>query len=43
MVGLKKLVMIDAFVSDVAERDKGYDMSEEFPQTLWHLIILFQD
>lgn len=43
MIDLKKLVMINAFVRDMTEGVKGYDTSEEFPQTLWHFVILFQD
>ena len=35
--------MINAFVRDLAEKGKRYDMTEEFPQTPWHFVILFQD
>lgn len=43
MIDLKRLVMINAFVRDMTEGVKGYGKSEEFPQTLWHFVILFPD
>lgn len=39
----KKLAMINALVRDMAERNKGYDKSDEFPQTTWHFVVFFQD
>lgn len=34
MMNLQQLVIVNAFVKDMTERGKGYDMSKVLPQTL---------